>query len=288
MDALDWSLPDLVFLGDPFCRISPGSVLSSEDELKGVLKDLQEDAGRVVFSLPVAPVESEVGFIDKALALMSDSGVYGVEVQSHAMAYRVHRMHPSLKIFFGSFANVYTDLCADEMEKMGVEGGCLPFELDRDEIVYILKSTGMDVVLPVFGRFPVAFAQSCYFHPDEILYPFDCSGECGAEVLVEYKNGAKVLQKGRALYSFRALNLVSHLPELLNAGLTTFRVECLQMAPESVNRALGTLKGALGGVKNDEPFDAGEIDKKLKIIAPWGFCNGLFFGLRGFDYVPGC
>lgn len=299
MDELDMEKLDLVFLGNPLCRITPGNPLQNLLCLEKVVESLETYLDKIVISLPVCPLANELDSIRKMLTFLGDSGVRGVEVFSPGMALRINSDFPGLKIYFGSFANVYTDQCARVMSEMNVLGGILPYELNLDEIEYINNNTDLEIWLPVFGYFPIAFSQYCYYHPDQFIYPFKCDHPCEDDLIVDYGEGRKVLHKGRAIFSHKSMNMFKHLPLLTEKGFRNFRIDGLLYNTGEINEIVDLFSRRIEEItsgnrpverepqEEGEPTDTAVQEKieRLRQYAPRGFCNGFYFTRFGMDYV---
>lgn len=292
LPEINFDKVDLLILGDPFCKMSPGNPLGSLELMGKSLDLIESHLDKTIVSLPVCPLENEINYIRDVLFLLSDRGVHGVEVHSPGMAMRVETRFPKLKIYFGSFANVYTVHCVEIMQEMGAVGGSLPYELNIDEIECIHKNIDFQIWLPIFGPFPIAFSQYCFFHPDQVRYPFKCDHECREEVLVDYGVGKKVLHKGRVIFSHRCLNMFKHLPMLLEKGFSHFRIEGLILDVNSLNEIVDIFHEYINKVietsreTGDKTIpEIPDPDSRLSKFCPRGFCNGFYFTRRGMDYV---
>ncbi|MCD4786395.1 MAG: U32 family peptidase [Candidatus Eremiobacteraeota bacterium] len=288
LPRVDFDKIDLLILGNPFCKMTPGNPLGSLELMEKSINLIGSHLDKTIVSLPLCPLENELSYIQDVLSLLSDMGVHGVEVHSPGMAMRVETRFPKLKIYFGSFANVYTVHCVEIMQEMGVIGGTLPYELNIDEIEFIHKNIDFQIWLPIFGPFPIAFSQYCFFHPGQVRYPFKCDHECSEEVLVDYGAGKKVLHKGRAIFSHRCLNMLKHLPMLLNKGFSHFRIEGLILDVGSLNEIVDIFHEHINKIIETGDKTTPEIpapDSRLSKFSPRGFCNGFYFTRRGMDYV---
>jgi len=285
LTSLCRELFDLIIIGDPFCRINNDNPTCSGEMLTAALNIVTSCREKSIISLPIAPLNREIPFIDLMLNMLEKENIGGVEVHSHSMAFKVHREFPRLPIYFGSFANIFTKYCSDEMENLGSAGGCLPVEMDGEEQAEIIRATSLNIYLPIFGQYPIAFSQSCFFHSDINEYPLKCSHRCNEKIVADFGDELKVIQKGRVIYSLRTLNLVGYLSDLLRMGFRNFRIEGFLMEPEEINRAGKMIRQALESYFDIGKQDFKETADRLKEMAPDGFCNGFFFGGKGMEYV---
>lgn len=113
------------------------------------------------------------------------------------------------------------------LEKVGVQRAILARELDLAEIKAIRRSTKMELEFFVHGSLCVCYSGQCY-----LSYGFgrrsgnrgQCAQPC--RKLYTLVDGAgKTLVRDKHLLSIRDLNLSEHLAELIQAGVTSFKIE---------------------------------------------------------------
>lgn len=284
---LNFGRIDLVFTGNPHCYIRHNNPLRSVNALNEFIEKIKDYKDRVITSLPVCPMESDLEHVDGILKTVSEKKIHGVEVHSPGMAMKVGREYPDLKMYFGSFANVYTHLCAAEMEKIGASEGVPPCELDLDEILFIKNNSNIKVWLPVFGYYPISFSQYCYFHPEQTLFPYKCGYECEKGISVDFGEGKEVMHRGRAMFSHKCLNMIEHSEMLWDKGFRNFRIEGLFSDIESINDVAAIFCNYyefLSGERSDKPDMEKSLDN-LKKYAPGGFCNGFYWTEAGMEFV---
>ena len=285
-DLIDFTKFDLIFAGNPHCYIRKNNPLKSPEDLELFLHKVKDRLDQVVLSLPICPLESDLEHIFKLLDISYKHHIHGVEVQSPGMAKKVVKNYPNFKVYFGSFANIYTHRCAKVMKDMGVVGGSYPFELGLDEIEYIKNKVDIETWLPVFGTFPISFSQYCYFNPQQKTYPFQCNYQCENGMPVEYGSKQKVMHRGRAIYSDKYLNMQNHIKMLTDKGFYNFRIEGLFMEILSLNEVVGIFKDIslriISNTINDT--ELAKYTNKLEKSFSEGFCNGFYFNRAGIDY----
>ena len=287
IDLLDFSRIDLIFAGNPHCYIRHNNPLKSVGDLVDLITKTNNYKDRLIVSLPVCPMESDMEHVDNILRTVSEKKIHGVEVHSPGMAMKVRNQFSDLKIYFGSYTNIYTHLCAAEMEKIGAGDGALPFELDLEEILFIKNNSNINLWLPVFGTYPISFSQYCYFHQDQNLFPYKCNYECENGTSVDFGEGKKIIHRGRAMFSDRCLNMLEHSEMLWDKGFRNFRIEGLFSDIESINDVAAIFYEFYNYVSGESPEkpDLKNSLKNLKKLAPEGFCNGFYWTEAGREYI---
>jgi len=266
---------DKIFIGNPFCVKIKNSVLNSAQLLK---KELEKYPAleKIILNLPVSPLDEEMGHIEGLLQEAINSGIRAVSVNNFGAAYWIKKSFPEFKLYFDTFANVYTLKDAILMQELGAKAGLLATEISLEERVSILKGTKMEIITPVMGYFPIAFSRYCFFSSRN---QDNCLNSCNLDHIISFNRFGSVKQKGRALFSNKSLSLLEHLPLLLSSGLSSFRIEGLLMAASAINASAEIFRKAVNS--GFDSLDAG----RLKNIFPEGLCNGYFFSKSGQEYL---
>ena len=275
LNGLNASFFDRIFLGNPFCpKIQDNPVFcSGELERAATGFPLKE---KIILNMPVCPLEEEMVNSAEILNRAKDIGLKAVCVSTPGFAYWIKKEFPSLKVYFDSFANVYSLQDVRFMKELGVIGGLLSCEVDLAEREYILKNSDLEIITPIAGYIPIAFSRYCFFYPKEL--PENCPNPCQNNCVLSYPGSGQVKQKGRVIYSGKSFFLLEHLGQLQKKGFKAFRVEGWIMAPEKINKITDLLCGALS-----EGYNLKQ-EKEIFGLFPEGLCNGFLFSGRGMDY----
>lgn len=139
------------------------------------------------------------------------------------------------------------------LEQTGFQRAILARELDLEQIKSISDAApGIDLEFFIHGALCVCYSGQCY-----LSYALggrsgnrgDCAQPCRRRYTLTDKQG-QVLAKDKYLLSIRDLNLSKSIPDLIDAGITSFKIE-------------GRLKDAVY-VSNIVAFYRQEIDKVLE------------------------
>ncbi|MFZ2310799.1 MAG: peptidase U32 family protein, partial [Patescibacteria group bacterium] len=129
------------------------------------------------------------------------------------------------------FASTQTDNYSVEqikfLEKAGFSRVILARELSLSEIRNIAKSTKVELETFVHGSLCVSFSGHCYFSQalsGRSANRGVCQQACRLPFSLVDSTG-KELMNEKYLLSTKDLNLISHLGELIEAGVTSFKIE---------------------------------------------------------------
>ena len=113
------------------------------------------------------------------------------------------------------------------LEEVGFDRVILARELSNDEIKIIRAKTKIDLESFVHGALCVSYSGQCYFS-QSILGRSANRGACAQPCRSSYDlvdSTGKVLIKNKHLLSLKDLNLSDHLSELIESGITSFKIE---------------------------------------------------------------
>ncbi len=113
------------------------------------------------------------------------------------------------------------------LEKVGFQQVVLARELSLDQIKEIRAATSVPLEFFVHGALCVSYSGQCYI--SEVMAGRSANrGECAQFCRHKYtlKDGqGEILEKDRYLLSLKDLNLSTHLSALINAGISSFKIE---------------------------------------------------------------
>ncbi|HEX3007938.1 MAG TPA: U32 family peptidase [Bacteroidales bacterium] len=113
------------------------------------------------------------------------------------------------------------------LEKAGFKRVILARELSVTQINNIRQHTTVDLESFVHGALCVSYSGQCYMSQSVCQRSGnrgDCSQPCRSSYDLTDASG-KIILKNKHLLSLKDLNLSGHLPELIEAGITSFKIE---------------------------------------------------------------
>jgi putative protease len=134
---------------------------------------------------------------------------------------------PPIKLFASTQTNNYHLDRIKFLEKAGFSRIILARELSLREIKEIRKHTKVELEMFVHGSICVSFSGQCYFSQalsGRSANRGNCQQVCRLPFSLLDGNGAE-LAKDKYLLSPKDLNLINHLEELANSGITSFKIE---------------------------------------------------------------
>ncbi len=159
---------------------------------------------------------------------------------------------PPLPLFASTQTNIRTPERAVMLESLGFKRAILARELSLNEIAEIHKSTSMELETFIHGALCVSYSGQCYIS-SRVTGRSGNRGECAQLCRSDYNvtdSKGRVIAANRAILSLKDLNLSGYIPQLIEAGVTSFKIE-------------GRLKG-VSYIKNVVRYYRSLMDKFLE------------------------
>lgn len=263
---------DIVYLGDIICAKRQPLL----QELWGDAKKILENAGKeVVFSLQGLLTSSQEA---KDLENFVKTHDFFYEINDFSSLPLVQGRPFSL----GQMLNIYNEGVLDYCTSFGACRHCAPAELNGASIQQLAQTKLCDLEVQVFGRSPLAIAARCYHARSEGLGKHNCQYICqkdpdGLEVdTIDHHPFLTI--NGTQTLSFSVTNLAAEIPDLIEKGVTHFR-----LSPHDVD--MSEISHLYRKLLN------GEISPQEVLTATDGLIegapqsNGFYYNQAGIDYT---
>ena len=280
----DLSAYDAVYLGNIYCRIFEDNFLERMDDLVEGIALVKGQGLRAYVTSYAAPRNDVLPKVEKALETAAAAGADAVEVHNLGVLRMVHEQFPGMPAHVGGFANVYTDAGAEVLKEYGAVRFTPNYEISLDEVGGITRGAGMPAELLVHGKMPLGVSDYCFLLEYEQHWPEKCPALCQKQLLLRQGDWA-LRSVGKGVLSGRDVCMLEHLPALIAAGHTVFRIEAAYETPAYRLNIAKIYRAALerafaGDWTVDEA--AWNTIREHTVV---GLCNGFYFGRTGGEYV---
>ncbi|MFN5078176.1 MAG: peptidase U32 family protein [Planctomyces sp.] len=192
---------------------------------------------RGYLTLNTLAFSSELPELEQIVRQISDAGVDAVLVQDLGLARLIREISPQLSLHASTQMTLSSGECIEAAKGLGIERVVLPRELSIDEIRQVHQLTNIELEVFVHGALCVAYSGQCL--TSESLGGRSANrGQCAQACRLPYEIISDgVLQDAGAqkyLLSPQDLAAFPLLPELLDAGVTSFKIEGRLKTPEYV------------------------------------------------------
>ena len=134
---------------------------------------------------------------------------------------------PSMPLFASTQTNIRTVEQAKSLESLGFKRLILARELSLTQIREIKDAVNIELEFFIHGALCVSYSGQCYLSARATGRSANrgiCAQACRSNYNLVDSNG-KILVKDKAVLSLKDLNLSEYIPELINAGITSFKIE---------------------------------------------------------------
>ncbi|AKB47003.1 putative protease [Methanosarcina sp. Kolksee] len=230
--------------------------------------------------------EERLGDASDVIAAASNAGVDAVIAWDPAVILRARKA--GLRIHISTQANITNHETANFYRNLGAERIVLSRELSLEEIRKICQQTEVEIETFVHGAMCMAVSGRCHLS----AYVLGKSGNCGEctqpcrwEWELHGENGIVAASLGKYLLSAKDLCMIGHIPELLEAGISAFKVEGRLRDPgylEMVSRCYReAIDACIEGNYTPEKIETWR--RKLASVYNRGFSTGFYFGAPGLE-----
>jgi len=282
---------DAVYLGGRHFGLRAGAGNFSEEEIVEGVRFAHEKGVRVYVTVNIFAHNSDLALLPGYLDSIRNSGVDGVIVSDPGIIDLVKSLYPDLPVHLSTQANTTNWASARYWEKQGVSRIILARELSLGEIKEIRQRVGVELEIFVHGAMCIAYSGRCLlssYLAGRSANQGDCAQSCRWKyALAEEKRPGEYLpfeedERGAYILSSRDLCLVEHIPELVEAGIDSFKIEGRMKSVHYVAGVVKVYREALdaffaGRLDRSDPYWFEEIGK----VSHRGYTTGFLFGNPG-------
>ena len=233
------------------------------------------------------------GFLEY-INYLSQIGADAVILQDLGALYLIRTYWPHLPVHASTQMTVHDGTGVRFLQNLGVERVILSRELSWEEIKAIHEANEVELEVFVHGALCVAYSGACLFsslvggrsgnrgrcaQPCRLTYTLFRTNSKGSPVLVS--------EREKHLLSPKDLALITAIPELITAGVSSLKIEGRMKGPEYVGTVVRTYRKALNRYAED-PTHFQIHTEELKALASVfnrGFSSGYFLGDLGPELI---
>lgn len=260
------------------------------DELDRIVDFLHRRCVKGYVTLNTLAFSDELSRMQDALRRLAAVGIDAVLIQDIGVARLARKVCPDLEIHASTQMTLTSAECIDAVQDLGIRRVVLPRELSLKEIKKISEHTSMPLEVFVHGALCVAYSGQCL--TSESLGGRSANrGQCAQACRLPYElvcDGQDIdLDRQKYLLSPQDLAAYDLIPELLDAGVCSLKIEGRLKTPEYVANTVqhyrSVLDAAIQGRR--ETFDGKQIDD-LEMSFSRGFSPGWLNGCDHKMLVP--
>lgn len=294
MDCLKAALSfgaDAVFLaGKSFgMRSSPRNF--DADELKKACAMAHAKGKKIHLTCNILPHNSELKALPAFLMMAQDSGVDALIIADLGVFEAAKRYAPKVARHISTQAGVTNYAAAGVLYNMGASRVVMAREIPLDEIAELRAKTPRELEIECFvhGAMCVSFSGRCLissYMTGRDANHGDCAQPCRWKyhLFEETRDGqyfpVEENGSGTFLYNSRDLCMIEHIPELIKAGVSSFKIEGRAKSPYYTAVTTNAYRKAVDQYMEDgDPFELHPwIREELEKISHREYNTGFYFG----------
>lgn len=239
------------------------------------------------------PREDELARLPAYLELLDSIGVDALIVADLGVISMAKKYAPHCDLHISTQLGVVNSETCKAIYDMGAKRAVLARELSLEEIRQIRKNApeGLELEAFVHGAMCVSFSGRCLL--SNYLAERDANrGECAQPCrwkyhLVEEKRPGEYMEisedKGTFIMNSNDMCMIEHLPELIDAGIYSFKIEGRMKSAYYAAAVTNAYRHALDAAEAGEPLSRIWVDEMEK-ISHRKYCTGFYFGQPGQYY----
>lgn len=267
LEAAVRSGADAVYFGASSFNARRNAENFTDEDFIGAVKYCRERGVKAYITLNTVFKDSEVGEFERTLELIAESKADAVILQDMGAVRTVKRCCPGISMHASTQMAVHNTEGARLLEELGFSRIVLARELSIEEIRRISGSIKAETEVFVHGAHCMSASGMCYM--SSILGARSGNrGLCAQPCRLNFRNG-----KREYALSLKDMCLADMTEELLEAGVTSLKIEGRMKRPEYVAAAVSAYKNAVGKKEYD-------ISLLQSIFSRSGFTKGYAVGKR--------
>lgn len=249
---------------------------------------------RVYVTVNAVLYNSEVGELSGYLHFLRDIGADGAIFSDPAVLLTAVREGIDIPLHLSTQANTTNYMSAQFWHEQGVKRIVMSRETSLEDIALLRKNTpdSLEIEAFVHGAMCIAHSGRCLLST-ALTGRSGNRGECAQPCRWEYFIHERGYdgeyfqinedERGTYILNSKDLMMIEHIPQLVEAGISSFKVEGRMKSAYYVASVISAYRRAIDGyLKNADSyvFDE-ELGEELLRSASRGFTTGFFFGAPG-------
>ncbi|MFO1008412.1 MAG: DUF3656 domain-containing protein [Planctomycetaceae bacterium] len=261
------------------------------EQLPETMAELHRRGVKGYVTLNTLIFSNELPEVESLVRKIAEAGVDAVLVQDLGVARLIRAICPDLPMHASTQMTLTSAECIEVARQLGITRVVLPRELSIDEMRQIHAATSIELEAFVHGALCVAYSGQCL--TSESLGGRSANrGQCAQACRLPYDvicDGEDVeLGEQKYLLSPQDLSAIEYSPDLIDAGIKSFKIEGRLKTPEYVANITRHYRGAIDTAMAGQPVVITPADKReMELSFSRGFSPGWLEGNDHKRLVPG-
>ena len=285
---------DAVYLGGKNYNARQGADNFDEQEIVEAMDYAHVRGVKVHFTMNTILADSELKDALRYLRIVYNAGADALIVQDPGLIKLAKLIFPDLALHASTQMTVHNIPGAQLLKNAGLSRIVMAREMDLASIANLRRETDIEVETFIHGALCVCYSGQCLMS-SMIGGRSGNRGRCAQPCRMEYhlENGQKTQMAyepgdhpGNYLLSPRDLNLSASLPDLIKAGIDSFKIEGRMRRPEYVAVVTNIYRTLIDrAVSEEEYYVTPEESSQLAQIFNRLFTQGYYYSIPGRDLM---
>ena len=284
---------DAVYFGGTSFSLRAGAGNLSLEEMEEGIRHAHALGVRCYLTVNIYPHNEDLAELESYLTSLKGLALDGILVSDPGALMMIRRILPEVELHLSTQANLTNYLTAKFWYDQGVRRVVTARELSIEEIRELRKNVPEDMEVEAFvhGAMCISYSGRCLL--SNYMVGRDANrGECAHPcrwqyALMEQQRPGEyfpIEEDGRGTYIMNSKDLcmIEHLPDLLDAGVTSLKIEGRMKSIYYLAVVVGAYRKALDNVLLGRPFDESVLEELGK-ASHREFTTGFYYGKPGED-----
>lgn len=221
--------------------------------------------------------ETEIENAKKEVAFLYENDCDGILIQDPGLFDYVRKCYPDMDVHCSTQMHIHNLDGVKLMQKLGAKRVVLARETPI-EIIREACATGMDIEVFAYGAICISYSGECLMS-SAVKNRSANRGMCAQCCRLKYfPEQGEHFEEGDYILSPKDLNVIDRLPELLEAGVASLKIEGRMKRPEYVWLVVKTFREAIDAWYENRPYHVSQRrERDLLLMFNRGFSQGHIF-----------
>ena len=293
LDAAVGEGADAVYLGLKNFNARMRSANFTYPQFEGALRSLHRMGRKIYVTVNTVFEQREADRVYQLLKYLAGLGPDGILVQDFGIVTMARENFPSLKLHASTQMNVESARGVNLLSRRGFSRVVLARELSLDEIRAIRANTNMELEVFIHGALCMSVSGICLFSGflgGKSANRGMCTQACRRYYTAHVGRGpeAESGENGGYYFSPSDLELISEIPELVKAGVNSFKIEGRMKSAEYVGTVVSAYRLVMDNLEAGEANLSRALTEAralLKNDFARAKTNYLINGITGLDWL---
>ncbi len=269
-----------IYLGFPGFNARARTNDFNWEEIKQMIDTCHIYGVQVHLALNILIYQNELELIIDQVDKISKLGADAIIVQDLGLAKLIKKALPHQAIHASTQMTVTSELIIENLEDLDFERFVLAREVSLKEMASIKKKTSKEIEVFVHGALCVAYSGQC-LTSERIGGRSANRGQCAQSCRLDFEmyvdGEKKEMGEFKYLVSPKDLCAIEHIPELMEIGIDSFKIEGRYKSPEYVAAAASNYNKKINSIIDHKEYEVleEEFEKTFSRSFYTGWLNGV-------------